>query len=116
MRAAPPAFKAMRIKCRGPHDPSLRADRGAPPPMDWSSFKAAQQGSARRQVSPNQLIRLGNGGIQTLRHAQCAACQGNPSSHRHAAHVAKRLNAMTVATFDQHCLEDIPHAAARLNR
>ena len=46
------------IKWRNRHDTCLRADRGALTQMDWPSFKAAGQRSARRQASPNSLFSL----------------------------------------------------------
>jgi hypothetical protein len=51
-------FKATLIKWRNRHDTCLCADRGALTQMDRSSFKAAQQRAARRQVSPNRLVLL----------------------------------------------------------
>jgi len=50
--------RATLIKWHNRHDTCLRADRGALTQMDWPSFKAAQQRSARRQVSPNPLIHI----------------------------------------------------------
>jgi hypothetical protein len=82
----------MLFKCRNRHDACLRADRGALMQMDWPSFKAAQQGSARRQVSPNPLILIKNGGARKVRLARLAACQGNQPSLRHAARMANLPN------------------------
>ena len=87
------------------HDACLRADRGALTQMDRPSFKAAQQGAARRQASPNRLFCNETGGVRKARQPRRAARQGHQPSLRHPTRLANLLNAMTVVSLVQRCLK-----------
>jgi hypothetical protein len=101
----PAMLEATLNKWRSGHDRCLRADRGALAQMDWPSFKAVEQGAARRQGSPDRLECIEKGGVQKADRPRREPCQGLQPSLRLATRLAELQNAMMVVPFVQRWLD-----------